>query len=138
MKPDFFWDLKGLSILVVDDEEDALELLVHVLTACGAEVHSATDAAHARSIIDQHTPSLIISDIGMPHEDGYSFLENVRKLPSREKRRIPAIALTAFTAPSDVARAYRAGFDMHIAKPVQPRMLTRAAAQIATSAALLG
>jgi CheY-like chemotaxis protein len=134
MKPDYFGNLVGLSILIVDDEADARELLVHLLETCGAEVFSAPDAAHARSIMVSHTPSLIISDIGMPDEDGYSLLESVRRLPDREKRRIPAIALTAFTRPADEARAFKAGFDMHIPKPVQPRMLTRAAARLAVIA----
>jgi len=75
--------------------------------------------------------NLIISDIGMPDEDGYAFLEGVGSLSDRNKRSIPAIALTAFTRPQAQARSHRAGFDLHIAKPVQPRTLSKAAANLA-------
>lgn len=135
---DFFWDLQGISILVVEDEPDTRELLVYVLEACKARVHAAGGAAEARRILALHTPNLIISDIGMPDEDGYAFLEGVRGLSDRDKRSIPAIALTAFTRQKDAARAYRAGFDVHIAKPVQPRTLAQAAAHLAVSKNVLG
>lgn len=131
-------ELDGLCILVVEDEPDTRELLVYVLEACKARVHAAAGAEEARRILDVHTPNLIISDIGMPDEDGYAFLESVRALPDREKRRIPAIALTAFTRKQDEARARRAGFDVHMAKPVQPRVLAQAAAQLAVRNSVLG
>lgn len=127
---DTFPDLQGISILVVEDEPDARELLVHVLETCRARVHAARGAAEARSILVAHTPHLIISDIGMPDEDGYALLESVRRLDDRDKRCVPAIALTAFAREEDQARAYRAGFDVHIAKPVQPCHLTQTAAQL--------
>jgi CheY-like chemotaxis protein len=128
---DFFWDLRGVVVLVVEDEADARDFLVHTLEVCRASVHAAGGATEARDVLAAHTPNLIISDIGMPGEDGYSFLQSVRRLPDPHKRRIPAIALTAFTREQDAARAYRAGFDMHIGKPVQPRLLARAVAQLA-------
>lgn len=130
MTMDFFWDLQGMSVLVVEDEPDTRELLVYVLEICKARVHAADGPAEARRILVAHTPNLIISDIGMPEEDGYAFLEGVRRLADRAKSRIPAIALTAFTRQQDEARAFSAGFDVHIAKPVQPRTLTQAAAQL--------
>ena len=138
MAVDFFWDLQGMVILVIEDEPDTRELLVHVLETCRAKVYAAEGAVEARRILASVTPNLIISDIGMPDEDGYSFLESVRGSPDRQKRRIPAIALTAFSRPQDEARAYRAGFDVHMAKPVQPRTLARAASQLATPNVVLG
>lgn len=124
-------DLAGISILVVEDEPDTRELIVCVLEACGARVLAADGAAEARRLLASHTPDLIISDIGMPEEDGYTFMQGVRSLSDRDKRKIPAIALTAFTRKQDEARAYGAGFDVHIAKPVQPQTLAKAAAQLA-------
>jgi CheY-like chemotaxis protein len=124
-------ELYGIVVLVVEDEPDTRELLVHLLELCGARVLAAAGAREARDILSAHTPNLIISDIGMPEEDGYAFMEGVRRLSDSAKRSIPAIALTAFTRPQDQARAHRAGFDLHIPKPVQPHTLSKAAAQLA-------
>lgn len=136
---EFLADLAGLNVLVVDGERHSLERLVLVLEASGARVHPAPDAARARETIDVQTPSLMLADLSMPDpEGGCSLIESVRNMPSREKRRIPAIALGSFTQAIDVARARRAGFDMHISKPIEPHALTRAVAQLATPAIVLG
>ena len=107
-------DLDGLSVLVVDDERDSLELVRLVLEGAGASVTTVTSA---RDALDAHGPfDVIISDIGMPEVDGYTFM---RRLRSRDAdARVPAIALTAYARVEDAERALRAGFQQHLAKPV--------------------
>ncbi len=114
------WFLAGLSILVVDDEEDARDLLRIVLEACEVHVHAAASADEALTTIQRERVDLIVSDIGMPGEDGYSLIRNVRALPLKEKASIPAIALTAFARNEDRTRALLEGFNVHMAKPVEP------------------
>lgn len=118
--------LSGLAILVVDDEDDVRELMAHVLEASGAKVHLAAEPATALDVLAKHTIDLMISDIGMPGEDGYSLMRRVRALQG-EERKIPAIAVTAFTGMHARSRAFAAGFDLHVAKPVQPSLLVVAA-----------
>lgn len=124
-------ELGGLSVLVVDDEEDARELLRYLLRTSGAEVHVADGARAALQVLEAHTPDVIVSDIGMPGEDGYALLRSIRALPEHEKKSIPAIALTAFARNLDRARALVAGFNVHIAKPVEPSVLVRAVRDLA-------
>jgi PAS domain S-box-containing protein len=117
--------LEGLHILVLDDEADTCEVVAAVLTKCGARVTTATSAAEALEAIAAADFDLIISDIGMPGVDGYEFIRRVR---AREResgaRHTPAIALTAYAREEDRRRAFRAGFQMHLAKPVEPDELT--------------
>lgn len=119
-------DLIGLRILVVDDEADARDLLACLLESAGATVYLADAAATALAILASHTTDVMVSDIGMPDEDGYSLMRNVRSLPHEDKRTIPAIALTAFTRDVDRQCALTAGFDVHLGKPLQPPILVRA------------
>lgn len=124
-------NLRGVKILVVDDERDARELLKRVLEDCGAEIIMAASAEEALDIAQHAQLDLLISDIGMPDMDGYELLKQLRAMtPSREKR-IPAIALTAFARSEDRTRALRAGFAMHISKPVEPAELVTTVASIA-------
>ncbi len=118
--------LRGMRILLVEDEPDARDLLVYVLETCGMEVAVAGSVADAMTTLESYTPHVIISDIGMPNEDGYSLIRSVRTLPSEEKRSIPAIALTAFARNEDRARALVAGFNLHMTKPVEPTTLVSA------------
>jgi signal transduction histidine kinase/DNA-binding response OmpR family regulator len=111
--------LDGLRILVVDDEADTRELIAAVLVQCGAEVKSTGSAAEALSTLQVWVADLIISDIGMPEEDGYSLIRKVRQL-GRQYNQIPAVALTAYAGIEDQTRVLSAGFQMHIAKPVEP------------------
>jgi signal transduction histidine kinase/CheY-like chemotaxis protein len=124
-------DLHGLSVLVVDDEADARELIGYLLETCGATVHQAGSAAAALDVLDSTAPDIIISDIGMPGEDGYSLIWSIRTLGHEAKRNIPAIALTAFARNEDRARALVAGFNLHIAKPVEPSALIQAILDLA-------
>jgi signal transduction histidine kinase/CheY-like chemotaxis protein len=115
--------LAGSSILVVDDDHDARELLRIVLESCGAEVHEAASAREALSKLEAEHIDMIVSDIGMPDEDGYSLIRSVRNLPDHAKAGTPAIALTAFARNEDRTRALLEGFNVHMSKPVEPAAL---------------
>jgi CheY-like chemotaxis protein len=115
--------LAGLSVLVVDDEEDVRDLLRIVLESAGMTVHAAGSARDALDELETTRVDLIISDIGMPDEDGYSFIRSVRALPATDKAGIPAIALTAFARNEDRTRALLEGFNVHMTKPVEPAEL---------------
>lgn len=110
--------LDGMLVLVVDDEIDSRLMLVQALTLYGATVVTASSAREALEELETKNPDVLISDVGMPDEDGYSLIRKVRGLPD-EKSKIPAIAVTAFTRKQDRNRALAAGFQNHIAKPVE-------------------
>lgn len=112
-------NLNGISILAVDDEEDTRSLLAQVLKHYGAAVETAASAAEGYSKFLAKKPDIIISDIGMPEEDGYSLMRRIRSLPD-EQGKIPAIALTAFARPQDRMLALASGFQTHVTKPVEP------------------
>jgi signal transduction histidine kinase/ActR/RegA family two-component response regulator len=124
--------LGGLLIVVVDDEADARDLLKTVLRQQGAEVLTASAASEAYRLIAEavHTPDLLISDISMPGEDGYSLIRRIRSLPPGQGGRIPAVALTAFGRMEDRVRALNAGFEMHLPKPVELTELVLVAASL--------
>jgi PAS domain S-box-containing protein len=122
--------LDGLLILVVDDEEDTRQLLVQALTFYGATVISASSAEEALSAIQDKNPEFLVSDIGMPDEDGYSLIKKVRSLPDEHQRNIVAVALTAFTRAQDRMRALAAGFQNHVSKPVEPDELVTVIASL--------
>jgi PAS domain S-box-containing protein len=110
--------LRGRLILVVDDDPDTCDVLVAALQSSGATVLSASSAKDALHIVERDHPDLLISDIAMPNEDGYMLIKKIREL-TNELRRIPAIALTAYTKQEDRVRALDAGFQSHIEKPVE-------------------
>ena len=115
-------DLTGVRVLVVDDELDARELIELALTRCGASVITAASAEDALTQLDRRV-DVIVSDIGMPNADGYELIARVRALPFAEGGRTPAVALTAFARSEDRTRAMLAGFQLHLAKPIEPREL---------------
>jgi len=123
--------LDGMHILVVDDERDTRELLKAGLSRCGAEVTAAASAAEAIELMRGAVPDLLISDIGMPDEDGYSLMRRVRQLPAAVGGRVPAIALTAYARVEDRMQALRAGYQMHVPKPVELAELVTVAASLA-------
>lgn len=125
-------DLSAITVLVVDDQADARELLERVLSECGARVIAAGSAGEALDLIAEHDPDVLVADIGMPEVDGFELLRRVRTLGSGRAARMPAIALTAFARSEDRTRALRAGFQVHVAKPVAPPEL------VATVASVLG
>jgi signal transduction histidine kinase/CheY-like chemotaxis protein len=110
--------LQGMKILVVDDEEDTREFVRSLLEQNAAEVTVAASAADAMVSLQRELPDLLLSDIGMPGEDGYSFIRRVRALPAERGGRTPAVALTAYARSEDRARAMLSGFQNHVAKPV--------------------
>ncbi len=122
--------LDGLSVLVCDDEVDARELLCAVLTQAGAKVEAVGSANAAVEAVRHHAPSVLVSDIGMPQEDGYSLMRRVRALPASSGGRVPAVALTAYATKADVQRALAAGFQEHVAKPVDPETLVAKVADV--------
>jgi PAS domain S-box-containing protein len=120
--------LDGLRVLVVDDEPDTREMLKAGLGRCGAEVVAAASAAEAMEAIEKSAPDLLISDIGMPGEDGYELMRRVRRLPPASGGRVPAIALTAYARAEDRMQSLRAGYQMHVPKPVELAELAAVAA----------
>jgi len=123
--------LDGLRILVVDDEPDTRELLRQGLEYCGAKVKVVGSAAEAIDALMSSLPHILISDIGMPGTDGYDLIRQVRALPSERGARVAAIALTAYTRIEDRLHALRAGYDMHVPKPVELAELCAVAASVA-------
>jgi signal transduction histidine kinase/CheY-like chemotaxis protein len=124
--------LEGITVLAVDDEPDARTLIRRVLEQCGARVLLAASASEGLESVRRERPDMIISDIGMPVEDGYTFIQQVRRLPPDQGGRTPAAALTAFARAEDRTRALRAGYQTHVAKPVEPMELTAVVASLAT------
>jgi PAS domain S-box-containing protein len=122
--------LDGLKLLVVDDEEDALALVTQVLESRGADVYSVASASEALERLASLKPDVIVSDIGMPDEDGYSLIRKIRALPAENGGRTPAVALTAYARAEDAQRAFAAGYQLHISKPVEPSQLANVVANL--------
>jgi len=125
--------LEGLQILVVDDEADALELLSTILQNNGAEVIAVASVKQALTIIETATdrsPDVLVSDIGMPDEDGYSLIRKLRQLEAQRGGKLPAIALTAYAGSDDRRQALLAGFQMHLTKPVDAAELVAVVASL--------
>jgi signal transduction histidine kinase/CheY-like chemotaxis protein len=122
--------LEGLRVLVVDDEQDTRDLLRAVLEQCGSEVTTAASAAEALEAFQQSKPDVLISDIGMPEEDGYLLIGKVRALEAGLGKRVPAIALTAYARVEDRVRALTAGFHVHVPKPIEPVELVAVVASL--------
>ncbi|HEY9808825.1 MAG TPA: response regulator [Halomicronema sp.] len=123
--------LAGLQLLVVDDELDTRELICVMLKQYGAQVREASSADEALGFLDEFTPDVLVSDIGMPFQDGYAFITKVRQRSPERGGLLPALALTAYARDSDRVQALRAGFQLHLSKPVEPVELIRAVAQLA-------
>ncbi len=124
-------NLTGVRVLAVDDEEDALGLLRAVLEAAGAEVITMASAVEALSRIASIAPDAIVVDLGMPAMDGFEFIGRLRASPDIDIAEIPAIALTAFARSEDRTKALERGFEMHLAKPVDPGELVASVATLA-------
>ena len=127
-------ELSGVRVLVVDDEPDARALIKRVLEMSSATVITALTAAEGLEALRNERPHVLLSDIGMPGEDGYSLLKKVRELPPSEGGSIPAAALTAFARSEDRRRALLAGFQLHVPKPVEPPELLAVVANLADAA----
>ena len=126
-----FRALKGLRVLVVDDDAEALELASAILNGAGATVRVSASAADALSVVRAWRPDVLVSDIEMPGEDGYSLIRKVRALEPSEGGRTPAVALTAYGRTHDRVLSLTAGYNMHVPKPVDPGELTAIIASVA-------
>jgi CheY-like chemotaxis protein len=120
--------LKGL---IVDDEADTREFVRTVLEQCGSEVTTASSVSEALGVLENHRQDFLISDLGMPREDGYALIRKVRELPAEKGGSTPAAALTAYARADDRNRALRAGFQVHIPKPIDPETLVSVVANLA-------
>jgi CheY-like chemotaxis protein len=122
--------LQGARVLVVDDQEDARELLNRLFLECGARVETVPSAAEALEVVRRARPDVLVSDLGMPGEDGYEMVRRLRALPPEEGGAIPAAAVSALARPEDRRRALEAGYQVHLAKPVEPAELLAAVARL--------
>jgi CheY-like chemotaxis protein len=118
-------DMRGVRLLVVDDEDDSREILGQILGDRGAQVHQASSASEAMLLLRSLRPDLMVSDIAMPGRDGYDLVRELRS-SGEPFAAMPAIALTAFAHAEDRQRSAEAGFDVHLAKPVDIEELTSA------------
>jgi CheY-like chemotaxis protein len=123
-------DLSGTHVLVVDDDADNREMLAAVLEQSGAQVTLADSAAEALTAYQRQRPHLVISDIGLPDEDGFGLLRRLRALPSPDGVLVPAIALTGYGSPADRAEAGNVGFQAHLTKPVELDVMLRTVAGV--------
>jgi CheY-like chemotaxis protein len=116
---------------VVDDDRDGLELIAAMLTGSGAQVRRCASATEAFAVLQEWRPDILISDIEMPGEDGYTLIRRVRALTDAALARIPAVALTAYGRAEDRSRTLSAGYSMHVPKPVDPAELVTVVATFA-------
>jgi PAS domain S-box-containing protein len=132
-QPDAPESLPPIEILIVDDDGDVRDLLALLLESRGAIARTVSSASEALDAISQRRPDVLLADLRMPDEDGYSLIRKVRaREREQEEGRLPAIAVTAYASPSDRDKAIAAGFDLHVAKPVEPADLARAVATVAS------
>lgn len=124
-------NLDGLRVLIIDDDHDTLEMLGTVLSQCEAEVVTVASAAEAILEIKRRRPDVLVSDIGIPDEDGYELIKRVRAMDERSEYILPALALTAYAKAEDRVRALAAGYQMHLAKPVEPEEFVLVVANLA-------
>jgi len=123
-------DLHGIRVLAVDDEPDALALISEILESAGAQVSVAQSAIEALGVIQLGRPDALIADLGMPRIDGFELIARIRQSSDPAIQRIPAAALTAYARSEDRARAIRSGFQIHLAKPIDPSVLLDAIARL--------
>ncbi len=125
-------DLKGVHVLVVEDEPDGRELLEETLRLAGAEVVSVESAVQALEALRRRIPDVLVSDVGLPGEDGYSLIRKIRQLSAQEGREIPALAVSAYVRDEDRSQALSAGFQKHLSKPFEPSTLVAVVARLAS------
>jgi len=129
--------VEGLRVLVVDDEADARQWIVTVLEQCGAEVIAVGSVSEALAALEQSQPDVLVSDIGLPGEDGYALIRKIRELEPEMGRRIPAVALTGYARVEDYRKALAEGFQLHVAKPIRAAELIAVVASLAKMAGKL-
>jgi signal transduction histidine kinase/CheY-like chemotaxis protein len=116
-------ELGGVHVLAVDDDSDALALVAELLEAAGARVDTAASAEDALRRLDAAPPDVLVADLGMPHVDGFQLIAQIRRHPNPQVRLLPAAALTAYARSDDRVKALRAGFHIHLSKPIDPAEL---------------
>jgi CheY-like chemotaxis protein len=119
-------DLRNVHVLAVDDDVDAAILVAELLHAAGARVSTASSADDAIRVLETELPHVIVTDLGMPRVDGFQLLERIRGHRNPLVRHVPAAALTAYARSEDRVKALRAGFQIHLAKPIDPTELITA------------
>jgi CheY-like chemotaxis protein len=124
-------DLSGVTVMVVDDEADAIALVQRIMESCGATVHACTSATQCLAALPGLRPDVLVTDIGMPEMDGFTLIERIRGLPRDQGGATPAVALTAFASSEDRRQSMLAGFDVHVAKPVEPGELVAVVSRLA-------
>jgi CheY-like chemotaxis protein len=124
-------DLRSVHVLAVDDDPDALSLVTEVLEAAGARVSPAQSAQEALDRLDAEIPDVMVADLGMPRVDGFGLIDRVRRHLDPRVRDVPAAALTAYARSEDRMKALRAGFQIHLAKPIDPAELVTTIAALA-------
>ncbi|MEG4988310.1 PAS domain-containing protein [Microcoleus sp. BR0-C5] len=124
------FNLSGINVLAVDDDADARDLVVFLLEDCGASVTAVSNATDALAVLTESVPDLLLSDIGMPDTDGYMLMRQIRALAPDQGGLVPAIALTAYAGEIDYQQALAAGFQRHIAKPLDPDKLVQAIGEV--------
>ena len=125
--------LDGRRVLVVDDEPESRDLLAHVLQHAGAQVTTASSAVEAWAVLESNAPDVLVSDIEMPGEDGYTLIRRARGLSTVQTGRMIAVAVTAHARPKDRVRALQAGYQWHLAKPLEPAELVAVIASLLLS-----
>ncbi|MEH2430701.1 MAG: response regulator [Nostoc sp.] len=123
--------LNGLQILVVDDNADTRELIAFILEQSGGRVRAVSSVGEALEALERLKPDVLVSDIGMPDEDGYSLIRKVRAQESEQGEKILAVALTAFARDEEHRLALQAGFQVHVSKPIEPEELVKVVANLA-------
>jgi CheY-like chemotaxis protein len=122
--------LQGLKVLVVDDDQDTCEIISAVLAAAGAEIRTCLSASQALTAIDAWVPDLLVSDIAMPGDDGYTLIRKIRARKTEEGGRMLAVALTAYGRNEDRMKALSAGYQVHVGKPIEPSQLVSVVASV--------
>jgi CheY-like chemotaxis protein len=131
-------DLRGVKVLVVDDDPDARTIARRILESCHAEVITAGSAREGFELFTEHRPDVVVSDVSMPRDDGYEFIRWVRRLAPGQGGQVPAAALTAFARSEDRRRTLTAGYQTHVVKPVRPDELISVVASLAGRAGIPG
>jgi len=124
--------LAGISVLIVDDDPNAREVAASILVGCGARVSVVGSAHEALDAVAEEIPDVLVSDIGMPGEDGYSLMRKIRSLDPAQGGQVPAVALTAYAGARDSLAAIAAGYHRHVTKPIEPAELVNAVAEVKT------
>lgn len=129
-KPAQSLPLQGISVLVVEDHDDSRQLIRMILRQAGADVSTASNSASGFELFLQLRPDVLVSDIGMPEETGYDLIRKIRRLGADQGGDTPAIALTAWTRNEEITAAFRAGFQIHIPKPLNASALVHAVTEL--------